>query len=78
MLDRESQEALVMLMHTKQNLENQVLKAMSDPDLSVNQLKTLHKKYIGFLEKLQAVEEQIEAHAKGTPDEWIAMWKGDK
>ena len=76
MLDKEAQEALVKLMETKQNLETQVLKAMSDPNLSTDQLKTLHRKYIVFLEKLQAIEDELEAHEKGTPEEWIAMWKG--
>ena len=76
MLDKEAQEALVALMETKQNLETQVLKAMRDPHLTVDQLVTLRRKYLGFLEKLQAVEDELEAHEKGTPEEWIAMWKG--
>ena len=76
MLDKEAQEALVKLMETKQNLETQVLKAMSDPNLSTGQLRTLHRKYIVFLEKLQVIEDELEAHEKGTPEEWIAMWKG--
>jgi hypothetical protein len=76
MLDKEAQEALVKLMETKQNLENQVLKSMRDPDLTTNQLINLRKKYLGFLEKLQAVEDELEAHQHGTPDQWIAMWKG--
>ena len=78
MLDKEAQQALVALMETKQNLENQVLKSMRDPDLSTGQLRTLHRKYIVFLEKLQEVEDELEAHEKGTPEEWIAMWKGQK
>ena len=78
MLDKEAQEALVALMETKQNLENQVLKSMRDPDLSIDQLINLRKKYLGFLEKLQAVEDELEAHERGTPEEWIAMWKGQK
>lgn len=76
MLDKQAQEALLMLMNTKQNLETQVLKAMRDPDLTVDQLVTLRRKYLGFLEKLQEVENQLEAHERGTPEEWIAMWKG--
>lgn len=76
MLDKEAQEALVKLMETKQNLETQVLKAMRDPDLTVDQLVALRRKYLGFLEKLQAVEDELEAHERGTPEEWIAMWKG--
>jgi hypothetical protein len=76
MLDKEAQEALVKLMETKQNLETQVLKAMRDPDLTTNQLVALRRKYLGFLEKLQEVEDQLEAHERGTPEEWIAMWKG--
>ena len=76
MLDKEAQQALVALMETKQNLENQVLKSMRDPDLSTGQLRTLHRKYIVFLEKLQEVEDELEAHERGTPEEWIAMWKG--
>ena len=76
MLDKEAQEALVKLMETKQNLETQVLKAMRDPDLTVDQLVALRRKYLGFLEKLQEVEDQLEAHERGTPEEWIAMWKG--
>lgn len=76
MLDKEAQEALVAVMETKQNLETQVLKAMRDPDLTVDQLINLRKKYLGFLERLQEVEDQLEAHEKGTPEEWIAMWKG--
>ena len=78
MLDKEAQQALVALMETKQNLENQVLKSMRDPDLTTNQLINLRKKYLGFLEKLQAVEDELEAHERGTPEEWIAMWKGQK
>ena len=76
MLDKEAQQALVALMETKQNLENQVLKSMRDPNLRPDQLRTLHRKYIVFLEKLQEVEDELEAHEKGTPEEWIAMWKG--
>ena len=78
MLDKEAQQALVALMETKQNLENQVLKSMRDPNLRPDQLRTLHRKYIVFLEKLQEVEDELEAHEKGTPEEWIAMWKGQK
>lgn len=76
MLDKEAQEALVALMETKQNLETQVLRAMQEPNLTVDQLVALRRKYLGFLEKLQEVEDQLEAHEKGTPEEWIAMWKG--
>ena len=76
MLDKEAQEALVKLMDTKQNLEEQVLKSLRNPDLTTNQLINLRKKYLGFLEKLQAVEDELEAHERGTPEEWIAMWKG--
>ena len=76
MLDKEAQEALVALMETKQNLETQVLRAMQEPNLTTNQLINLRKKYLGFLEKLQAIEDELEAHEKGTPEEWIAMWKG--
>lgn len=76
MLDKEAQEALVKLMETKQNLETQVLRAMQEPNLTVDQLVALRRKYLGFLEKLQAVEDELEAHERGTPEEWIAMWKG--
>lgn len=76
MLDKEAQEALVALMETKQNLETQVLRAMQEPNLTTNQLINLRKKYLGFLEKLQAIEDELEAHERGTPEEWIAMWKG--
>jgi len=77
MLDKETQEALVALMETKQNLEQQVLKAMSDPDLGINQLKKIHKKYVEFLGRLQEIEDELEAHQRGTPEEWLAMWRGD-
>lgn len=76
MLDKEAQEALVALMETKQNLETQVLRAMQDPDLTTNQLINLRKKYLGFLERLQEIEDELEAHERGAPEEWIAMWKG--
>jgi len=76
MLDKEAQEALVALMETKQNLEDQVLRALRDPDMETNQLINLRKKYLGFLEKLQDIEDQLKAHERGTPEEWIAMWKG--
>ena len=78
MLDKEAQEALVALMQTKQNLEDQVLKAMRDPDLTTTQLTNLRKKYLGFLEKLQAIEDQLESHQQGTEADWLAMWKGQK
>jgi len=78
MLDKEAQQALVALMQTKQNLEDQVLKAMRDPDLTTTQLTNLRKKYLGFLEKLQAIEDQLESHQQGTEADWLAMWKGQK
>jgi hypothetical protein len=78
MLDKEAQQALVALMQTKQNLEDQVLKSMRSPDLTTEQLIKLRKKYLGFLEKLQEVEDELQAHERGTPEEWIAMWKGQK
>jgi hypothetical protein len=78
MLDKEAQQALVALMETKQNLENQVLKSMRDPDLTTNQLINLRKKYLGFLEKLQDIEDQLESHQQGTEEDWLAMWKGQK
>jgi hypothetical protein len=78
MLDKEAQEALVALMQTKQNLEDQVLKSLRDPDLTTTQLTNLRKKYLGFLEKLEAIEEQLEAHQHGTEADWLAMWKGQK
>ena len=78
MLDKEAQEALVALMQTKQNLEDQVLKSLRDPDLTTTQLINLRKKYLGFLEKLEAIEEQLEAHQQGTEADWLAMWKGQK
>jgi hypothetical protein len=76
MLDKEAQEALVALMETKRNLEEQVLKALRNPDMTTNQLINLRKKYLGFLEKLEAIEEQLEAHQHGTEEDWLAMWKG--
>ena len=78
MLDKEAQEALVALMQTKQNLEDQVLKSMRDPDLTTTQLTNLRKKYLGFLEKLQEIEDQLESHQQGTEADWLAMWKGQK
>lgn len=78
MLDKEAQEALVALMQTKQNLEDQVLKSLRNPDLTTTQLTNLRKKYLGFLEKLQAIEDELEAHQQGTEADWLAMWKGQK
>lgn len=77
MLDSEANEALVALMQTKQNLETQVLRALRAPEVGITELILLRKKYLEFLEKLQAIEDQLEAHQRGTPEEWIAMWKGE-
>jgi hypothetical protein len=76
MLDREAQQALVQLMDTKRNLEEQVLKALRNPDLTTEQIVTARNKYLEFLEKLEAIEEQLEAHQQGTEEDWLAMWKG--
>ena len=76
MLDREAQEALVALMETKRNLEEQVLKALRNPDMTTKQIVTARNKYLEFLEKLETIEEQLEAHQKGTEADWLAMWKG--
>lgn len=76
MLDSEANEALVALMQTKQHLETQVLRALRAPEVGITELILLRKKYLEFLEKLQAIEDQLEAHQHGTPEEWIAMWKG--
>lgn len=78
MLDREAQEALVALMETKRNLEEQVLKALRNPDMTTEQIVTARNKYLEFLEKLEAIEEQLEAHQQGTEADWLAMWKGQK
>ena len=78
MLDKEAQQALVALMQTKQNLEDQVLKSLRNPDLSIDQLVNLRKKYLGFLEKLQEIEDQLQSHQQGTEADWLAMWKGQK
>jgi hypothetical protein len=78
MLDREAQEALVALMETKRNLEEQVLKALRNPDMTTKQIVTTRNKYLEFLEKLEAIEEQLEAHQQGTEADWLAMWKGQK
>ena len=78
MLDKEAQQALVALMQTKQNLEDQVLKSLRNPDLTTEQLIKLRKKYLGFLEKLQEIEDEIHARQQGSPEEWMAMWKGQK
>jgi len=77
MLDKEAQEALVALMETKRNLEEQVLKALRNPDLTTKQIVTARNKYLEFLEKLEAIEEQLEAHQQGTEEDWLAMWKGE-
>ena len=76
MLDKEAQEALVKLMETKRNLEEQVLKALRNPDLTTKQIVTARNKYLEFLEKLQAIEDQLESHQHGTEEDWLAMWKG--
>ncbi len=76
MLDKEAQEALVKLMDTKRNLEEQVLKALRNPDMTTKQIVTARNKYLEFLEKLETIEEQLEAHQKGTEADWLAMWKG--
>jgi len=76
MLDKEAQEALVKLMDTKRNLEEQVLKALRNPDMTTKQIVTTRNKYLEFLEKLEVIEEQLEAHQKGTEADWLAMWKG--
>ena len=78
MLDKEAQEALVALMETKQNLEEQVLKALRNPDMTTKQIVTARNKYLEFLEKLEAIEEQLEAHQQGSEADWLAMWKGQK
>ena len=78
MLDKEAQEALVALMETKRNLEEQVLKALRNPDITTEQIVTARNKYLEFLEKLEAIEEQLEAHQQGTEADWLAMWKGQK
>jgi hypothetical protein len=77
MLDKEAQQALVALMETKRNLEEQVLKALRNPDLTTKQIVTARNKYLEFLEKLEAIEEQLEAHQQGTEEDWLAMWKGE-
>jgi len=78
MLDKEAQQALVALMDTKRNLEEQVLKALRKPDMTTEQIVTTRNKYLEFLEKLEAIEEQLEAHQHGTEEDWLAMWKGQK
>jgi len=78
MLDREAQEALVKLMDTKRNLEEQVLKALRNPDMTTKQIITTRNKYLEFLEKLEAIEEQLESHQQGSEADWLAMWKGQK
>ena len=78
MLDKEAQQALVALMNTKQHLEDEVLKALRNPDLTTKQIVTARNKYLEFLEKLQALEDQLEAHQQGTEEDWLAMWKGQK
>jgi hypothetical protein len=78
MLDREAQEALVALMETKRNLEEQVLKALRNPDMTTEQIVTARNKYLEFLEKLEAIEDQLKAHQHGTEADWLAMWKGQK
>jgi hypothetical protein len=78
MLDKEAQEALVKLMETKRNLEEQVLKALRNPDMTTKQIVTARNKYLEFLEKLEAIEADLEAHNKGTEADWLAMWKGQK
>ena len=78
MLDKEAQEALVRVMETKQNLEEQVLKALRNPDMTTKQIVTARNKYLEFLEKLEAIEADLEAHNKGTEADWLAMWKGQK
>lgn len=76
MLDREAQEALVRVMETKQNLEEQVLKALRNPNMTTKQIVTARNKYLEFLEKLEAIEGQLEAHQQGSEADWLAMWKG--
>ena len=78
MLDKEAQESLVRVMETKQNLEEQVLKALRNPDMTTKQIVTARNKYLEFLEKLEAIEEQLEAHQQGSEADWLAMWKGQK
>jgi hypothetical protein len=76
MLDKEAQQALVALMNTNQHLEDEVLKALRNPDLTTKQIVTARNKYLEFLEKLEAIEADLEAHQHGTEEDWIAMWKG--
>jgi len=78
MLDKEAQEALVKLMDTKRNLEEQVLKALRNPDMTTEQIVTARNKYLEFLEKLEAIEDQLESHQQGSEADWLAMWKGQK
>ena len=78
MLDKEAQEALVNLMEAKQTLEEEVLNAMRTPEMTDAQVGILRKKYLMFLTKFEELEAEIEAHQHGTPEEWIAMWKGQK
>jgi predicted nucleic acid-binding Zn-ribbon protein len=76
MLDKEAQQALVALMETKRNLEEQVLRVMRDPDMTTKHIVKLRGKYLEFLESLQEIEERLEAHQQGTEEDWLAMWKG--
>jgi len=53
-----------------------VLKALRNPDMTTKQIVTARNKYLEFLEKLEAIEEQLEAHQQGSEADWLAMWKG--
>jgi hypothetical protein len=78
MLDKAAQEALVSLMEAKHTLEKEVLTAMRTPEITNSQLGTLRKKYLTFLTEFEELEAEIGSHQRGTPEEWIGMWKGQK
>jgi hypothetical protein len=46
--------------------------------MTTKQIVTARNKYLEFLEKLEAIEEQLEAHQQGSEADWLAMWKGQK
>ena len=76
MLDKEAQEMFIHLDESKRDLERRVLNALQDPDLTVDKLITIRKKYLELLEKLQEIEDEINARQQGTEADWLAMWKG--
>ena len=78
MLDKEAQEKMTQVHQAKEAMDEFVLSCMLDEGLAIEEIAKLRDAYIRFYREMHKAERKFKKSQRGTQEEWMTMWKGQK